>query len=531
MRDEKASIFKVRYLYGTHGSKHDGHKREGRAALPGEVCREADVSRSRLRIPRPYPRAEHDAVTVALNFLVEGDTEKMVETLESTLGKSRRNLQCPESGVSNARAMRDHDCGDCLRLMEAVVERGNMTAAYKRVVGNKGAAGTDGMTVDELLPYLHKQWERIKSELLEDRYLPQPVLEVEIPKPNGGTRKLGIPVATDRLIAQGLHQVLKPLFEPQFSANSFGFIEGRSAHQAVSKARSYVAQGYRWVVDIDLEKFFDRVNHDILMSRIARKVKDKRVLRLIRRYLQAGIMIDGVETQRYEGTAQGSPLSPLLSNVVLDDLDKELEKRGHRFVRYADDCNIYVKSETAAKRVMASIKNFLEKKLRLKVNAEKSRIDHPWNVKFLGYSVTMKDARLKVAPESVCRLKDALRTILRCSRGVSVRQMIEESNKKLRGWANYFKLAEVVRVFEELDGWIRRRIRCVLWRHWKRTYRRATNLINVGVSEEWAWKAANNGRGPWHNSNIRQMREAFCKPYFDANGLVSLVDCIVIKNP
>jgi len=415
-------------------------------------------------------------------------------------------------------------------LMEAVVERGNMTAAYKRVVGNKGAAGTDGMTVDELRPYMHEHWERIRLELLEDRYKPRPVLEVAIPKPNGGTRKLGIPIVVDRLIGQGLYQVMKPLFEPGFSANSFGFIEGRSAHQAVIKARKYVIEGYQWVVDIDLEKFFDRVNHDILVAHIARKVKDKRVLRLIRQYLQSGIMIDGVETQRREGTPQGSPLSPLLSNILLDDMDKELEKRGHKFVRYADDCNIYVKSEAAAKRVMASITGFLAKRLRLKVNAEKSRIDHPWNVKFLGYSVTKKDARLKVAPESVQRLKDSLRKILRCSRGVSVQRMIEESNKKLRGWANYFKLAEVERVFEDLDRWIRRRIRCVLWRQWKRVYRRAINLMNSGVTEEQAWKAANNGRGPWHNANLRQMRETFQKPYFDQNGLVSLVDSIVVRN-
>jgi RNA-directed DNA polymerase len=468
---------------------------------------------------------------VALNFVVEGDAEAMVETPETTLETNGRNPQGANGGVSNTTAMGDNDCGDCLHMMEAVVERGNMTAAYKRVVGNKGAAGTDGMSVDELQPYLDKHWERIKSELLEDRYTPSPVLKIEIPKPNGGIRNLGIPVVVDRLIGQGLYQVMKPQFEPGFSVNSYGFIEGRSAHQAIIKARAYVIEGRRWVVDIDLEKFFDRVNHDILMARIARKVKDKRVLRLIRRYLQAGVMIDGVETQRHEGTPQGSPLSPLLSNILLDDLDKELEKRGHKFVRYADDCNIYVKSEAAATRVMASITGFLAKRLRLKVNTEKSKIDHPWNVKFLGYSVTMKDARLKVAPESVQRLKGSLQEILRCSRGVSVQKMIEESNKKLRGWANYFKLAEVERVFKDLDGWIRRRIRCVLWRQWKRVYRRATNLINQGISEKQAWKAANNGRGPWFNANTRQMKEAFPNTYFEQIGLVSLFSSIVVKNP
>jgi RNA-directed DNA polymerase len=416
-------------------------------------------------------------------------------------------------------------------MMEAVVERGNMITAYKRVVRNKGAAGTDGMTVDELQPYLNTHWERIRSELLEDRYTPSSVLEVEIPKPNGGTRMLGIPVVVDRLIGQGLYQVMKLYFEPYFSVNSYGFIAGRSAHQAVIKAQTYVKDGYHGVVDIDIEKFFDHVNHDILMARIAQKVKDKRILHLIRRYLQAGIMADGVETPRQEGTPQGSPLSPLLSNILLDDLDKELEKRGHKMVRYADDCNIYVKSEAAATRVMASITDFLDRMLRLKVNARKSKVDHPWNVKFLGYSVTKKDARLKVAPESVKRLKDSLKEILRCSRGVSVQQMIEESNKKLRGWANYFKLAEVKRVFEDLDSWVRRRIRCVLWRQWKRKYRRAINLQNQGITEGQAWKVANNGCGPWFNANSRQMKEAFPNSYFEKIGLVSLVNSIVVKNP
>ena len=455
----------------------------------------------------------------------------MVEIPESMLETYGRNPHGIGNRASNTTAMRENSCGDYLQLMEAVVERENMTAAYKRVVRNKGAAGTDGMTVEELQPYLGKEWERIRSELLEDRYIPSPVLEVEIPKPNGGIRKLGIPIVIDRLVGQGLYQMLKPHFEPDFSECSYGFIEGRSAHQAVVKAQTYVKEGCHWVVDIDIEKFFDNVNHDILMARIAKKVADKRVLRLIRRYLQAGIMKDGVETQRQEGTPQGSPLSPLLSNILLDDLDKELETRGHKFVRYADDCNIYVKSEAAALRVMTSISDFLASRLRLKVNARKSKVDHPWNVKFLGYSVTKKDARLKAAPESLQRLKESLKEILRCSRGVSVRKMVEESNKKLIGWSNYFKLAEVKRDFEELDGWIRRRIRCVLWRQWKRVYRRAVNLQNQGITKDQAWKAALNGRGPWHNANTRQMKEAFPNSYFEKIGLVSLFDRIVVKNP
>jgi len=328
-----------------------------------------------------------------------------------------------------------------MKLMEAVVERGNMTAAYKRVVGNKGSAGTDGMTVDDLYPYLCVEWERIKSELLEDRYHPHPVREVEIPKPDGGMRKLGIPVVADRLIGQGLYQVLEPIFAPEFSEHSYGFMRGRSAQQAVEKAREYVENGFRWVVDMDLEKFFDRVNHDILMSRIARKVKDKRVLRVIRRYLQAGIMVGGLEMARTEGTPQGSPLSPLLSNIMLDDLDKELEQRGHKFVRYADDCNIYVRSKRAGERVMESIREFLEKRLKLKVNGKKSAVDRPWKRKFLGYSMTSeKKTRLKVAPQSVKRFRAKLREIFRKGRGRNVGKVIKELTPVLRGWHSYFKL-------------------------------------------------------------------------------------------
>jgi RNA-directed DNA polymerase len=453
------------------------------------------------------------------------------EMPESTPRGSERNSQDISSGVSSASVKRENNCRDNDRLMEAVVERGNMTAAYKRVVGNKGVAGVDGMTVDELKLYLHEQWERIKVELLEDRYIPQPVLEVEIPKPDGGVRKLGIPVVVDRTIGQALYEVLEPIFVPEFSVHSLGFMKGRSAHQAVEEARRYVAEGKRWVVDIDLEKFFDRVNHDILMSRIARKVKDKRVLRLLRRFLQAGIMAEGLVSPRREGTPQGSPLSPLLSNIMLDELDKELERRGHKFVRYADDCNIYVKSKNAGERVMKSITRFLEKRLRLKVNPLKSAVDRPWKLKFLGYSVTAnKNPKLKVAPQSINRLKESLREISRKGRGRSTKQIIEELNKKLRGWANYFKLAEVKNIFEELDSWIRRKIRCILWRQWKRVYRRALNLIKRGLTKERAWKSATNGRGPWWNAGKSHMNEAFPKSYFDENGLVSLYDRIV-ANP
>jgi RNA-directed DNA polymerase len=453
----------------------------------------------------------------------------MAEMPEPMPKSSGRNPRGYGVGAPSVTAIRASDCREGESLMEAVVERGNMTAAYKRVVGNKGAAGADGMTVDELKPYLDVHWERIKSELLEDRYQPQSVKEVEIPKPDGGVRKLGIPVVADRTIGQALHQVMEPIFAPDFSEHSYGFMRGRSAQQAVEKARECVAQGYRWVVDLDLEKFFDRVNHDILMSRIARKVKDKRVLRLIRRYLQAGIMIDGLETARSEGTPQGSPLSPLLSNIMLDDLDKELERRGHKFVRYADDCNIYVKSRRAGERVMQSITEFLEQRLKLKVNASKSAVDRPWKRAFLGYSMTSESKpRLKVAQKSVKRLKDNLREIFRKGRGRNIAKVTEEIGRVLRGWIQYFKLAEVKNIFEELDEWIRRKLRCLKWRQWKRVYTRAKNLMKRGVEKERAWKSATNGRGPWWNAGASHMNEAFKKSYFDEIGLVSLLEEILI---
>jgi RNA-directed DNA polymerase len=411
-------------------------------------------------------------------------------------------------------------------MMDAVVERENMIKAYKRVVGNKGCAGVDGMTVDQLKAFLNSgQWERIKQELREDRYIPQPVLEIEIPKPDGGVRKLGIPVVVDRLITQALYQKMEPVFEPTFSESSCGFRRGRSAHQAIQKAHGYVKEGYRWVVDIDLEKFFDRVNHDILMSLVARRIQDKRVLRLIRRYLQAGIMIGGLETVRREGTPQGSPLSPLLSNIMLDMLDKELERRGHRFVRYADDCNIYVKSQRAGERVMASITRFLERRLRLKVNAAKSAVERPWKLKFLGHTMTRESKpRLRVAPRSEQRLKGKLREVFRKGRGRNVERVIKELNTIIVGWMNYFKLTRVKAVFESLDEWIRRKLRCILWRQWKRRKTRVKRLMKRGLDKQRAIKSAYNGRGPWWNAGASHMNAAYKKSDFQKMGLVSLLD-------
>jgi len=439
---------------------------------------------------------------------------------------SGRNPQEYGVGASSAAAGKAEPRPENEKLMEEVVERRNLMEAYRRVVGNKGAAGVDGMTVEALAPYLKREWPTIREQLVEDRYRPQPVRRVEIPKPGGkGMRKLGIPTVVDRLIQQALLQILEPIFDPGFSESSYGFRPGRSAHQAVLKAREYVAAGKRWVVDLDIEKFFDRVNHDVLMARVARKVKDKRVLRLIRRYLQAGIMHGGLVEPSREGTPQGGPLSPLLSNVLLDELDKELEGRGHAFCRYADDCNIYVASRHAGERVMESVRAYLEKRLKLKLNEEKSAVDRPWKRKFLGYSMTAEKApRLKVAPESEKRLRANLRGTFKRGRGRSVRQVTEDMKRLLVGWSNYFKLAEVRNVFERLDEWIRRRMRCILWRQWKRTYTRAKNLMKRGLPEEQAWTSATNGRGPWWNAGAPHMNIAFPKRFFDQQGLVSLLN-------
>lgn len=459
--------------------------------------------------------------------MTAADAERRAEKLESHPEGSRRNRREKGLGASKGTAVREALEPETEQLMEAVVERENMRLALRQVERNSGAAGVDKMTVEQLRPYLREHWQRIKAELLADDYHPQPVLKVEIPKPGSkGMRTLGIPTVIDRLLQQAVHQVISPHFEPDFSESSYGFRPHRSAQQAVLKAREYVSEGRRWVVDLDLEKFFDRVNHDILMSRLARRIKDKRVLRLIRRYLQAGMMSNGLATARREGTPQGGPLSPLLSNILLDELDKELERRGHKFCRYADDCNIYVQSRSSGERVMKSITSFLDRRLRLKVNAEKSAVARPWERKFLGYSLTSnRKPRLKVAKESVQRLKGKLREIFRRGQGRNLGQLIaDELTPLLRGWMNYFRLAEVKGVFEELDGWIRRKLRGVIWRQWRRTITRAKGLMQRGLDKLRAWESANNGRGPWWNAGASHMHTAFPKSYFDRLGLWSLLD-------
>jgi group II intron reverse transcriptase/maturase len=409
--------------------------------------------------------------------------------------------------------------------MEAVVERHNLWQAYERVMQNKGAAGVDGLTVFEFKAWLQQHWPSVKAALLAGEYMPAAIRKVEIPKPNGGVRTLGIATVLDRLIQQALLQVLQPEFDPEFSRHSYGFRPGRNAWQAVQGAQGYIREGRRWVVDLDLAKFFDRVNHDILMSRVARKVKDGRVLKLIRRYLEAGMMSEGVVSARTEGTPQGGPLSPLLSNILLTDLDRELERRGHRFCRYADDCNIYVKSPTAGQRAMVAITDYLERKLKLQVNRDKSAVARPWQRKFLGYSVTWhKQVRLKIADSSLKRLKARVREIVAGNASRNLPATIAALNPVLRGWTSYFRLTEVKGVLEELDGWIRRKLRCLLWRQWKRPATRNKRLQARGLDKTRAWKSASNGRGPWWNAGASHMNTAYPKSFFDVPGLVSLLE-------
>jgi len=420
----------------------------------------------------------------------------------------------------------EHSIPGAQGLLERMVKRDNMVKAYRRVKQNKGAAGIDKMSVDELPGYLQRNWHFIKEQLLTGTFRPKAVLRVEIPKANGGTRLLGIPTVLDRLIQQAMHQILSPLFDPEFSDNSYGFRPWRNAQQAVLQAKSYQQSGKRWVVDMDLAQFFDEVNHDILVARIGRKVKDRRMISLVRAYLQAGVMVGGITCQTPKGTPQGGPLSPLLSNILLDDLDKELERRGHSFCRYADDSNIYVASRRAGERVLQSITRFVETRLQLKVNRKKSTVARPWGRKFLGYSFTAhKECKIRVALQSLERFQKHLKELFRMGRGRNLRRFIcEDLNSVIRGWINYFRLAETKGFAEALDQWIRRRLRLILWRQWKRPWTRFKNLMKFGIAEERAARSAFNGRGPWYNSGASHMNQALPKKFFDKMGLLSTLE-------
>src|ERR1700676_4642457 len=408
------------------------------------------------------------------------------------------------------------------QLMEEVCARGNLVRAWKRVRSNKGGPGVDGMTIEDAKAYLREHWPSIRSQLLSGTYQPQPVKRVEIPKPDGGVRKLGVPCVVDRLIQQAVLQVLQERWDPTFSEHSYGFRPGRSAHQAVAQAQRYVAEGYNVVVDLDLEKFFDRVNHDCLMARVAARISDKRVLKLIRAFLNAGEMKAGLVLPVDEGTPQGGPLSPLLSNLILDDLDKELTRRGHRFCRYADDCNIYVRSQRAGERVMASVSRFLTTKLRLKVNEAKSAVARPEERKFLGFSISNDGSERRIAPKALDRFKERIREMTSRTRGLSLLQIIEELTPYLVGWSSYFGFCQTPRVLTNLEAWIRRRLRLYLWRQWRNGPNRFKELRRRGVSQFRAAVAAGSPTGFWRMSGHPAVQATLRNHHFDSLSLPRL---------
>jgi RNA-directed DNA polymerase len=409
-------------------------------------------------------------------------------------------------------------------LMEAVCERRNCKQALARVKRNKGSAGSDGMTVEQLPAYLKQHWLTIRAQLLSGTYKPQPVKRVEIPKPDGGKRKLGIPTVLDRFIQQAVMQVLQRSWDRIFSAHSYGFRPGRSAHQAVAKAQQFIAEGFGWVVDLDLEKFFDRVNHDKLMARLARRISDKRMLKLIRAFLRAGVLEGGLVSPIDEGTPQGGPLSPLLSNIVLDELDRELEQRGHRFVRYADDCNIYVRSQRAGERVMKSVSQFITSKLKLKVNEEKSAVARPDKRKFLSFSfLGSETVKRHIAAKAIARFKQRVRKLTRRTRGVKMETMVAQLSRYLRGWRGYFGFCQTPWVLRHLESWLRRRLRAVVWKQWKRGKVRFAELYKRGVRKDLAAQTAGSAHGPWRLSNSPALNIALPNAYFASLGLTPLV--------
>jgi RNA-directed DNA polymerase len=411
-------------------------------------------------------------------------------------------------------------------MMEQLLSRGNLLEALKRVEANKGSHGVDGMSVKTLREHIKQNWQTIRQAIEEGTYQPNPVRRVEIPKPNGGgVRMLGIPTVTDRMLQQAIAQVLTPMFDPHFSESSYGFRPKRRGHDAVRKAREFMKEGYRFVVDLDLEKFFDRVNHDRLMMKIAEKVEDKKVLLLIRKYLQSGVMENGIFQPTSEGAPQGGPLSPLLSNVVLDELDKELEKRGHRFVRYADDCNIYVKTKRAGERVKASVTQFIETKLKLKVNQAKSAVDRPWKRKFLGFSFSVnKEPKVRIAKQSLQKAEAKIREITSRRKSRKMDERIKELNQYLIGWCGYFSLADTPSVFQGMDEWIRRRLRMCLWKQWKKPKTKVKRLVSLGVPKDKAFEWGNTRKGYWRIACSPILHRTLDNQYWKSNGLKSLMD-------
>ena len=463
-----------------------------------------------MGVKRPQGRPDQPTLFEGLEADVRHDTSGEGGTGSGVFVESQAS-----AASEPARALTDH-------LMEEVCQRSNLNQAYDRVKANKGAPGIDGVTVEDLSSWIAGHKQELLSSLLDGSYRPSAVRGVSIPKPDGGERQLGIPTVVDRLVQQAILQVLTRLLDPTFSESSYGFRPGRSAHQALLKAKEYVAEGRAVVVDVDLEKFFDRVNHDILMARLARRVSDKRLLKIIRRFLEAGLMQDGVCIDRHEGTPQGGPLSPLLANLLLDDLDQELSRRGHAFCRYADDCNIYVRSEAAGQRVMASVTEFLEANLQLRVNREKSAVARVEERKFLGYRL-LGGGRLGIAPKSLTRAKDRIRGITRRNRGMRLERMIRELNSFLSGWVTYFRHAAMKSHLVELDGWIRRKLRCVRLKQCKRVKPMVDFFVRQGVSLRQAWCTALSGKGWWRKSGTPAATQAMSTSWWETLGLVNLV--------
>ena len=447
--------------------------------------------------------------------------DQVVEVEVELQGKSK--VQSNFMVLPNRESVND-ETFDTSMLLEEVLERNNMLLALKRVISNKGSHGVDGMKIDELREHIKKHWDTIKAKILESKYNPSPVRRVEIPKVDGGVRLLGIPTVQDRLIQQAIAQILSRIYEPLFSNNSFGFRPRRGAKDAVTKSKQYINEGNRWVIDMDLEKFFDKVNHDILMGKLEKKIKDKRLLSLIRKYLKSGILINGVSVTSAEGTPQGGPLSPLLANIMLDELDKELEKRGHKFCRYADDNNVYVKSKRAGIRVMESMIKLIENKLKLKVNKDKSAVDFVSKRKFLGFSFYFAKggAEIRIHEKSIKRFKDKIKFYTNRNIGISMESRLKKLNQIMRGWINYYGIANAVAKLKELDKWIRRRLRACIWKQWKKISTRHRNLVKLGINKYKAWEYANTRKGYWRISKSPILSKSLNNKYLELLGFVSL---------
>ena len=445
--------------------------------------------------------------------------------------RDKQKVQSKIVDLLNRESVND-ELFDTSRLLEDVLERNNMLEAMYRVIRNKGSYGIDGMKTDELREHVKKTWATVKTKLLEGKYNPSPVRRVEIPKPDGGVRSLGIPTVQDRMIQQAIAQVLSKLYEPTFSESSFGFRPNRGAKNAIKQSETYINQGYKWVIDMDLEKFFDKVNHNILMGKLEKKIKDKRLLKLIRKYLESGVLINGIKVSSEEGTAQGGPLSPLLAIIILDDVGKELEKRGHKFCRYADDCNIYVKSKRAGLRVMDSITRIIENERKLKVNKDKSAVDVVSKRKFLGFSFYFIKgvAKIRIHEKSIKRFKEKVKSITNRNRGISMDLRLLKLNDSIKGWINYFGIANAKRKLLELDKWIRRRLRACIWKQWKKIRTRYRNLVKLGIDNWKAWEYANTRKGHWKISGSPILSKSLHNKYLESIGFVSLTQTYQMKH-